>query len=98
MWETFFVSDLIENIEAFSKQPPSTIIYVYKVWQTKFDEMRSIVHIFIPDNENIVNQLKELAKGQPILPSSIPAKSLSTIITSPPSTQPTNQPTIRNSF
>ena len=64
--KTFFVSDLIENIEAFSKQPPSTIIYVYKVWQTKFDEMRSIVHMFIPDNENIVNQLKELAKGQPI--------------------------------
>ena len=64
--KTFFVSDLIENIEAFSKQPPSTIIYVYKVWQTKFDEMRSIVHMFIPDNENIVNQLKDLAIGQPI--------------------------------
>ena len=56
--KTFFVSDLIENIEAFSKQPPSTIIYVYKVWQTKFDEMRSIVYKFIPDNESIVNQLK----------------------------------------
>ena len=64
--KTFFVSDLIENIEAFSKQPPSTIIYVYKVWQTKFDEMRSIVHMFIPDNENIVNQLKDLVIGQPI--------------------------------
>ena len=64
--KTYFVSDLIENIETFSKQPPSTIVYVYKVWQTKFDEMRSIVHMFIPDNENIVNQLKELAKGQPI--------------------------------
>merc|ERR1712219_11788 len=49
--KTFFVSDLIENIEAFSKQPPSTIIFVYKVWQTKFDEMRSIVHMFISDNE-----------------------------------------------
>ena len=64
--KTFFVSDLIENIEGFSKQPPSTIIYVYKVWQTKFDEMQSIVHIFIADNENIVNQLKQMAVGQPI--------------------------------
>ena len=64
--KTYFVSDLIENIETFSKQPPSTIVYVYKVWQTKFDEMRSIVHMFIPDNENIVNQLKDLAIGQPI--------------------------------
>ena len=64
--KTYFVSDLIENIETFSKQPPSTIVYVYKEWQTKFDEMRSIVHMFIPDNENIVNQLKDLAIGQPI--------------------------------
>ena len=64
--KTYFVSDLIENIETFSKQPPSTIVYVYKVWQTKFDEMRSIVHMFIPDNENIVNQLKDLVIGQPI--------------------------------
>ena len=65
-WKTFFVSDLIENIDGFSKQPPSTIVYVYKVWQTKFDELSSIVNIFLADSEDVVNQLKELAVGQPI--------------------------------
>ena len=64
--KTFFVSDLIENIEGFSKQTPSTIVYVYKVRQSKFDEMSSIVNIFLLDSENVVNQLKELALGQPI--------------------------------
>ena len=64
--KTFFVSDLIENIDGFSKQPPSTIVYVYKVWQSKFDELSSIVNIFLVDSEDVVNQLKELAVGQPI--------------------------------
>ena len=27
--KTFFVSDIIENIRGFAKQPPSIIIYVY---------------------------------------------------------------------
>ena len=64
--KTFFVSDLLENINNFAKNPPSTIIYVYKVWQAKFDEMKSIVHMFIKDNENVVNQIKRLARGQSI--------------------------------
>ena len=54
--KTYFVSDLLENIDSFAKQPPSTIVYVYKVWQPKFDEMKSIVHMFIKDNENVVNK------------------------------------------
>ena len=64
--KTFFVSELLENINSFAKKPPSTIVYVYKVWQTKFDEMKSIVHMFIKDNENVVNQIKRLARGQSI--------------------------------
>ena len=38
--KTFFVADLLENIETFAKEPPKKIIYVYNVWQSKFDEMR----------------------------------------------------------
>ena len=64
--KTFFVSKLLENINSFAKKPPSTIVYVYKVWQTKFDEMKSIVHMFIKDNENVVNQIKRFARGQSI--------------------------------
>ena len=65
--KTFFVSDLLENIESFSKVPPSTIIYVYKVWQTKFDEMQSLVHVFLQDNDNVIEKIKEKGMGQPML-------------------------------
>ena len=64
--KTFFISELLENIETFAKEPPETILYVYKVWQSKFDEMKSIVHGFIEDNENIIQQIKEIALGQRI--------------------------------
>ena len=64
--KTFFISELLENIETFAKDPPETILYIYKVWQTKFDEMKSVVDGFIEDNENVVHQIKELALGQRI--------------------------------
>lgn len=62
--KTFFISELLENIDTFLKDPPETVLYIYKVWQTKFDEMKSVVDGFIEDNENVVQQLKELALGQ----------------------------------
>ena len=33
--KTVFVAKLSENIQSFAKQPPTLIIYVYKVWQDK---------------------------------------------------------------
>lgn len=59
--KTFFVADMLQNIQTFAKQPPSLIIYIYKVWQSKFDEMKSLVHVFLEDEENIVNKIKEYA-------------------------------------
>ena len=64
--KTFYILELLENIETFGKDPPETILYVYKVWQSKFDEMKSVVHAFIEDNENIIQQIKEVALGQRI--------------------------------
>ena len=64
--KTFFISELLENIDTLAKDPPETIIYVYKIWQCKFDEMKSVVHGFIEDNENIIQQIKEIALGQSI--------------------------------
>ena len=55
--KTFFVSELLENIGTFEKEPPETIVYVYNVWQSKFDEMKTCVEYFIEDNdgdENVV--------------------------------------------
>ena len=62
----FFVSELLDNIDGFSKQTPQTVIYIYIVWQTKFDEMRSAVDAFIQDNENMINQIQNYARGQPV--------------------------------
>ena len=51
--KTFFISNLILNIDSFSKEPPEQIIFIFSVWQWKYDEMRSIVHHFIKDDEDI---------------------------------------------
>ena len=64
--KTFFVSELLENIDTITKEPPETIIYVYKVWQSKFDEMKNVVHIFMEDNENVIQNIKDVAQGQGI--------------------------------
>ena len=37
--KTVFVSKLLENIQIFAKLPPLTILYIYKVWQDKNDEL-----------------------------------------------------------
>ena len=65
--KTFFVADMLQNIQTFAKQPPSLVVYIYKVWQTKFDEMSNVVHIFLEDQKNIVDKIKEYATGAPIL-------------------------------
>ena len=82
--KTFFVAELLENINTFAKVPPATVFYVYKVWQTKFDEMKSLIDEFIEDNENVVNHIQEKVAGQPILiifDDLINSKSLSDIAT-----------------
>merc|ERR1712101_2812 len=65
--KTVFISKLIENIQRFSKQPPRSIIYVYKVWQDKYEEMQSLGINFMEDNEKAVENIKSTARGQPIL-------------------------------
>jgi len=65
--KTTFVVDLMENIFNISSVPPTFIIYVYKIWQHKFDEM-SKVDIFIEDDdESIVDKIKGYARGEPLL-------------------------------
>ena len=64
--KTYFISTLLENISSFAKQPPTKIIYIYTVWQTKFDEMQGMVNVFIKDNSNILEQIKTYATGKPM--------------------------------
>ena len=80
--KTFFIADLLQNITKFAKQPPTLIIYVYKVWQIKFDEMKSLVHIFLEDQADVVDKIKEYATGAPTLvvfDDMINSKSLTTL-------------------
>ena len=65
--KTFFIADLLQNITKFAKQPPTLVVYIYKVWQTKFDEMRKLVHVFLKDEDDVVGRIKEYATGVPIL-------------------------------
>merc|ERR1711954_560825 len=65
--KTVFVAKLIENIQSFAMQPPTSIIYVYKVWQDKYDEMESLGVNFMEDSENIIDNIKFAAMGQPVL-------------------------------
>ena len=37
------------------------------MWQTKFDEMQSLVHVFLQDNDNVIEKIKEKGMGQPML-------------------------------
>ena len=64
--KTYFISTLLENLSSFAKQPPTKIIYIYTVWQTKFDEMQRMVNVFIKDNINILEQIKIYATGEPM--------------------------------
>ena len=52
--KTVFVSKLLENIHAFAKIPPAKVLYIYKVWQPKYDEIMSLGVNFMEDNDNIV--------------------------------------------
>ena len=56
--KTFFVVDFIQNIERICKEPPSNIIYVFKVWQPKYDEIRGLVSVFIKEQEDLVEKIK----------------------------------------
>ena len=62
--KTFFISNLILNIDSFSKEPPEQIILIFSVWQWKYDEMRSIVHHFIKDDEDIFIKIQEISHGK----------------------------------
>ena len=64
--KTVFVSKLLENIHTFAKLPPSNVIYVYEIWQLKYDEIQTMGVNFMKDNDNIVEEIKSTVSGQPL--------------------------------
>ena len=65
--KTVFVSKLLENIHAFAKLPPTKVIYEYKVWQPKYDEMQALGVNFKPDHDIIVEDIRSVCNGETIL-------------------------------
>ena len=65
--KTFFVVDFIQNLKSISKIPPTNIIYVYKVWQPKYDEIRKLITVYIQEQEDLLEKIKEHLSDQPSL-------------------------------
>ena len=67
--KTCFIIDIIQNIQNIAKAPPIKILYVYKVWQQKFDELREsgLVDHFVQDQTDLVKKLKTLSNREPSL-------------------------------
>ena len=64
--KTFFVVNLLENLTKIAKAPPTFIIYVYKVWQYKFDEMRN-VNVFLEDKDDLNEKITTYTAGKSTL-------------------------------
>ena len=58
--KTYFIDTFIKNLDVFATHPPKTIVYVYKVWQPKYGEMK--VDYFIEDCEDLDKKLFENIK------------------------------------
>ena len=64
--KTFFVVNLLENLTKIAKASPTFIIYVYKVWQYKFDEMRN-VNVFLEDKDDLNEKITTYTAGKSTL-------------------------------
>ena len=58
--KTCFIIDIIQNLQSIAKAPPKKVLYVYKVWQQKFDELKEsgLVDNFVQDQKDLVSRLK----------------------------------------
>merc|ERR1711954_473448 len=65
--KTIFISKLLGNIHNFAKLPPTKVLYIYKVWQPKYDEIMSLGVNFMEDNDNVVNNIKSSVNGESML-------------------------------
>ena len=64
--KTCFIIDIIQNLQNIAKAPPNKILYVYKVWQQKFDELQEsgLVDHFVQDQNDLVRKLKKLSNNE----------------------------------
>ena len=63
--KTFFIKDLLKNVNIFSKQPPQITIMVYQIFQDVYRDMG--VDYLIQDCPNITDKIFEISNGYPTL-------------------------------
>ena len=63
--KTFFIKDLLKNVNIFSKQPPQITIMVYQIFQDVYRDMG--VDYLIQDCPNITEKIFEISNGSPTL-------------------------------
>ena len=64
--KTVFVSKLLENLENITKLLPETVLYIYKVWQPKYDEIKTSGVNFMVDSESIVDEIEPCVHVKPL--------------------------------
>ena len=63
--KTFFVKDLVKNLDIFSKSKPQVVTLIYKVMQPIYDQLG--VDYILQDCPNLQERLMEIANGRSML-------------------------------
>ena len=59
--KTTFIIDLIRNVKEIAKDPPEMIIYYFKEWQSKFDDLSNKLNVqFFKEHDMIIEQVSQL--------------------------------------
>ena len=63
------LSNVISYLNSFCKFPPTNVIYIYKIWQSKFNELleSGLVNFFIEDQMDLLAAIKQKTFGKPTL-------------------------------
>ena len=60
--KTTFIVNLIKNIKDIAKDPPKMIIYYFKEWQPKFNDLAKTLNIqFLEDSDKIIENMSQLS-------------------------------------
>ena len=62
--KTTFIVNLIKNLKDIAKDPPKMIIYFFKEWQPKFNDLAEELNVqFYEDNDKIIEHVSQLSKS-----------------------------------
>lgn len=62
--KTTFIVNLIKNLKDIAKDPPKIIIYFFKEWQPKFNDLAERLNIhFLEDSDKIIEHVSQLSSS-----------------------------------